>query len=67
MVPPGIDGAMLSFPGLDLMFGAGEGMLSSDNSTEIHKRVRLAAEVFGKYGDEIRAIIHFNVADKSKA
>lgn len=42
-------------------------MLSSDNRTDIHQRVRLAAEVFGKYGDEIRAIIHFNVRDKSKA
>jgi len=38
-----------------------------DNRTEIPKRVGLAAEIFEKYGDEIRAIIHFNVKDKSKA
>lgn len=57
---------MLSFAGLDSTFGAGEGMLTSDNRTEIHERVRLAADVFGKYGDDIRAIIHFNVRDKSR-
>lgn len=48
------------------MFGAGERMLSSENRTEIHERVRLAAEVFGKYSDDIRAIIHFHVRDKSR-
>ncbi|UCC98730.1 MAG: sigma-70 family RNA polymerase sigma factor [Phycisphaerales bacterium] len=48
------------------MFDAGEGMLSSDNRTEIHQRVRLAAEVFDKYSDDIRAIIHFHVRNKSK-
>lgn len=37
------------------------------NRTEIRKRVGLAAEVFKRYGDEIRAIIHFNVKDDSKA
>lgn len=42
-------------------------MLNSDHRTEIHERVQLAAEIFGKYGDDIRAIIYFNVADQSKA
>lgn len=42
-------------------------IFSETNRTEIRKRVGLAAEVFDRYGDEIRAIIHFNVKDKSKA
>lgn len=37
------------------------------NGTEVHKRVGLAAEVFGKYGDEILAVIRFNVDDQSRA
>jgi RNA polymerase sigma factor (sigma-70 family) len=57
----------LSLPGVDTTFGAGKGMLSSSNRTEIHERVRLAAEVFGEYGDDIRAIIYFNVTDQSRA
>ncbi|MGB2866052.1 MAG: sigma-70 family RNA polymerase sigma factor [Sedimentisphaerales bacterium] len=42
-------------------------IFSETNGTEIRKRVGLAAEVIDRYGDEIRAIIHFNVKDKSKA
>ncbi len=42
-------------------------IFSETNRTEIRKRVGLAAEVFNRYGDEIRAMIHFNVKDKSKA
>ena len=42
-------------------------ILSVGNRREIRKRVGLAAEIFDRYGDEIRAIIHFNVKDKSKA
>ena len=42
-------------------------ILGEMNRTEIRKRVGFAAEVFERYGDEIRAIIHFNVKDKSKA
>jgi RNA polymerase sigma factor (sigma-70 family) len=42
-------------------------IFSKTDGTEIRKRVGLAAEVFDRYGDEIRAIIHFNVKDKSKA
>jgi len=34
---------------------------------EVHKRVGLAAEVFGKYGDEILAVIRFNIDDPSRA
>ena len=50
------------------MTGAEKGTnFSEANRTEIQKRVGLAAEVFDRYGDEIRAIIHFNVEDKSKA
>ena len=41
-------------------------IFSGTNRTEIRKRVGLAAEVFERYGDEIRAIIYFNVKDKSK-
>jgi RNA polymerase sigma factor (sigma-70 family) len=41
-------------------------IFSETNKTEIRKRVGLAAEVFDRYGDEIRAIIYFNVKDKSK-
>jgi RNA polymerase sigma factor (sigma-70 family) len=42
-------------------------IFSETNRKEIRKRVGLAAEIFDKYGDEIRAIIHFNVKDKSRA
>ena len=42
-------------------------ILNWDNRTEVRKRVGLAAEIFDRYGDEIRAIIHFNVKDKSRA
>ncbi len=50
-------------------------MLNADKSTilnggdeaETRERVGLAGEVFDRYGDEIRAIIHFNVKDESKA
>jgi len=42
-------------------------IFSETNRPEIRKRVGLASEVFDRYGDEIRAIIHFNVKDKSKA
>jgi DNA-directed RNA polymerase specialized sigma24 family protein len=40
---------------------------SGSNWTEVHKRVGLAADVFGKYGDEILAVIRFNIDDQSKA
>jgi RNA polymerase sigma factor (sigma-70 family) len=39
----------------------------TSNGLEVHKRVGLAAEVFGKYGDEILAVIRFNVDDPSRA
>ncbi len=50
-------------------------MSDTDNSlsrnrhcgSDIHRRVGLAAEVFGRYGGDIRAMISFNVKDKSKA
>lgn len=41
-------------------------VFSRTDSSEIQKRVGFASEVFQKYGDEIRAFIHFNVKDKSK-
>ena len=51
-----------------------DGMSDVDNSipgdsngAEVHKRVGLAAEVFGKYGDEILAVIRFNIDDPAKA
>jgi RNA polymerase sigma factor (sigma-70 family) len=50
------------------MFNADKStILSGGNRAEIRERVGLAAEVFDRYGDEIRAIIHFNVKDKSTA
>ena len=33
---------------------------------DIQEKVRLAAKIFEKYGNEIRAMIHFNTKDKSK-
>jgi RNA polymerase sigma-70 factor (ECF subfamily) len=42
-------------------------IFSGTNRSEVRKRVGFAAEVFEKYSDEIRAFIHFNVKDKSKA
>jgi RNA polymerase sigma factor (sigma-70 family) len=40
---------------------------SDKNGTEVHKRVGLATEAFVKYGDEIFAVIRFNVDDLSTA
>ena len=42
-------------------------VFSRTNRSEVRERVGFAAEVFKRYGDEIRAIIHFNVKDKSEA
>lgn len=41
-------------------------VFSRTDSAEIQKRVGFASEVFQRYGDEIRAFIHFNVRDKTK-
>ena len=41
-------------------------VFSRANRSEVGERVGFAAEVFERYGDEIRAIIHFNVKDKSE-
>jgi RNA polymerase sigma factor (sigma-70 family) len=41
-------------------------VFSMTNRSEIRERVGSAAKVFEKYGDEIRAIIHFSVKDKSR-
>ena len=38
-----------------------------NDGTQVRERVGLAAELFGKYGDEILAIIRFNVDDPSSA
>ncbi len=49
------------------MFEGDKGAVSSGgNRAEIRKRVGQAAEVFDRYGDEIRAIIDFSVQDSSK-
>lgn len=65
-------GRLLAMP--IVAFKGQDGMSKTDNSVpgrcnraEVHKRVGLAAEVFGKYGDEILAVIRFNVDDQSKA
>jgi RNA polymerase sigma-70 factor (ECF subfamily) len=48
------------------MFNADKStILSGGDRAGVRQRVGLAAEVFDRYGDEIRAIIHFNVKDKS--
>ena len=49
------------------MSDADNSIQDGSNRTEVHKRVGLAAEVFGQYGDEILAVIRFNVDDQSKA
>ena len=50
------------------MFDGNKGAVSSGgNGAEIRKRVGQAAKVFDRYGDEIRAIIDFNVQDDSNA
>ena len=59
--PPGYE--IREVEGYDVQKGT---IFSETNKTEIRKRVGLAAEVFDRYGDESRAIIHFNVKDKSK-
>lgn len=40
---------------------------SGENKKNIPKSVRLASEIFDQYGDEIRAMIHYNVKDQTKA
>ena len=40
---------------------------SGDFEPDLHRRVELAAEVFSKYNDDIRAMIGFHVKDKSRA
>ena len=42
-------------------------IFSGTDKSEIRKRVGFAAKIFERYGDEIRALIHFNLKDKSKA
>lgn len=42
-------------------------VFSRTDSSEIQKRVGFAADVFQRYGDDIRAFIHFSVKDKSRA
>jgi RNA polymerase sigma factor (sigma-70 family) len=42
-------------------------IVSETDRADIRKRVGLAAKIFERYGDDIRAIIYFNVKDKSKA
>jgi len=50
------------------MIGWDKSTIPNGKSKKIASRkVRMAAEIFDRYGDEIRAIIHFNVKDKSKA
>ncbi|MFH1715727.1 MAG: RNA polymerase sigma factor [Planctomycetota bacterium] len=50
------------------MFDAGKNaILAGGSGTELHKRVAQAAKVFEEYGDEIRAVICFNVQNETKA
>ena len=49
------------------MSDADNSITGTNNEIEVHKRVGLAAEVFGKYGDEILAVIRFNIDDPARA
>jgi len=49
------------------MLDADESTSSGSNGTEIHRRVCSAAEIFTRYSNQIRAIIAFQIEDKSKA
>jgi RNA polymerase sigma factor (sigma-70 family) len=40
---------------------------SGENKKNIPNSVKFASEIFDQYGDEIRAIIHYNVKDQTKA
>ena len=42
-------------------------MSDGNNGEDTRRRVKRAEEVFDRYGDEIRAMIDFNVKDKSSA
>jgi len=43
-----------------------DAILAGGNGTELHNRVARAAQVFDEYGDEIRAVIAFNIQDETK-
>ncbi len=62
-----VDIANVGFLGQDGMSDADNSITGTNNEIEVHKRVGLAAEVFGKYGDEILAVIRFNIDDPSRA
>ena len=42
-------------------------VLSGSNETELRDRVVQAAKIFEQYGDEIRAVICYNIPDEAKA
>jgi len=43
-----------------------DAILAGGNGTELHNRVAQASQVFEEYGDEIRAVISFNIQDETK-
>jgi len=43
-----------------------EATVAGGNGTELHNRVARAARIFDEYGDEIRAVISFNIQDETK-
>lgn len=49
------------------MLDAGQTTLNGNNGAELHARVQAAAEIFDKYGNQIRAMILFHVKDQSRA
>jgi len=49
------------------MLDAGETTLNGNNGADTHARVQAAAEIFSKYGNQIRAIIVFHVKDEARA
>jgi RNA polymerase sigma factor (sigma-70 family) len=58
----------IGFRGTGLMSEADNSLApDAEGRTDIRQRVELAAEVFGKYGNEIRAMIAFNLKDRSRA
>ena len=40
--------------------------MSESASVEIQNNVKMAAEIFDEYGDEIRAIIKFNIKSETE-
>jgi RNA polymerase sigma factor (sigma-70 family) len=54
------------FGQLLMSIGERQSNLGREADADVQKRVKLATDIFAKYGAQIRAIIHFHITDKSK-